>query len=421
MTILLRAIKFMLPPLTVYLFRVGGFGYRNKKSLFWGSAFFLVYMLPLQIMVIHLMGYHTYSKSATLFIITGSVISHLIVTNDNIPKTLFLLFVSNNATFTVNMLCNGVKHSFGWDYPALIVLLTISLSLLLWVGVRFVAKPLRFMAEEIRGSWVLMLSVPILTCSACVLVTTYSGVYFGDNPQFYSVEVCAIEAIFFLSYINMYGNFKKIYTYHLEQMKLQSNQELTKQRLSMMDKTVEQMSIVQHDRRHFNHILLSLLKTGEADKAISLLEKQTDSMPTKPRRFCRNIAVNAAVSYYVELAKANGIGYDIRLDIPETLPVDELSLVMTVSNLLENAIQAVEKLPKEKRNIRFITVNRGQLLLEVTNPYEGTISLSDAGLPVSPCLEHGKGSRSIADFVKHHNGDLIYTTQGGIFKVQIIL
>jgi signal transduction histidine kinase len=185
-----------------------------------------------------------------------------------------------------------------------------------------------------------------------------------------------------------------------ENLKMQSDRELTRQRLSLMDETVRQMSIVQHDRRHFNNTLLSLLRQGEADKAADLIRQQSEALPQKPQSYCQNVSVNAAVSYYAELARQRGVRCDLRLDIPEKLDIDELSLAMAVSNLMENAITAVSALPAEQRTLRFTAVNAGQLIFELCNPYDGEVALDENGFPVSHKKGHGKGTQSVADFIK---------------------
>lgn len=206
-----------------------------------------------------------------------------------------------------------------------------------------------------------------------------------------------------------------------ENLKIQADRELTRQRLTLMDEAVRQMSIVQHDRRHFNNTLLSLLQQDETDKAAELIRQQSEALPQKPRNYCQNVTVNAAVSYYAELARQQGIRCDSRLDIPEKLTVDEISLAMAVSNLMENAIAAVAALPAEKRELRFTAVNAGQLILELMNPYEGEVSLDEKGLPVSLKEGHGKGSQSVFDFVNKCGGELVYETTGGVFKVRMLV
>ncbi len=206
-----------------------------------------------------------------------------------------------------------------------------------------------------------------------------------------------------------------------ENLKIQSDRELTSQRLTMMDETLRQMSIVQHDRRHFNNTLLSLLQQNEIDKATQLIHQQNVAFPQKPRYYCQNVSINAAVSYYTDLAVGQGIQCDLHLDIPEKLTVDELSLAMVVSNLMENAITAVAVLPSEKRVLSFSAVSTGQLIMELINPYEGEVTLDEKGLPVSTKEDHGKGSQSVSDFVNKYGGELVYKLADGLFKVRLMV
>lgn len=206
-----------------------------------------------------------------------------------------------------------------------------------------------------------------------------------------------------------------------ENLKMQSERELTLARLSLMDESVRQMSIVQHDRRHLGNTLLSLLAEGETDKAAQLIRRQSESLPQKPRNYCENVPVNAAVSYYAEQAAQRGVRCDIRLDIPEALDIDELSLAMAVSNLMENAVNAVSALPAERRELRFTAVYTGQLVMELSNPYEGAAELGADGLPVSHTRGHGRGSQSVAEFVRRCGGELVYETGGGTFTVRVMI
>ena len=206
-----------------------------------------------------------------------------------------------------------------------------------------------------------------------------------------------------------------------EHLKIQSDRELTRQRLALMDETVRQMSIAQHDNRHFNNTLLALLQQGETDKAAGFIREQSAALPKKPQSYCRNVSVNAAVSYYAQLAHGQGIRCELRLNIPETLSVDELSLAMAISNLMENAINAISLLPSKKRELRFTAVHTGQLIIEMTNPYEGEVILDDYGLPISSKEGHGKGTQSIYDFVKQCGGELVYEVVGGVFKVRMMV
>lgn len=207
-----------------------------------------------------------------------------------------------------------------------------------------------------------------------------------------------------------------------ENIKMQTDRELTRQRLKLMDESVRQMSVVQHDQRHLNAALLELMKNGETEKAAALIKQQTAVLPQKPVRYCDNVAVNAAVSYYTSMAVGRGIRCELRLDIPENLHCSDLSLSMVVSNLMENAIHACEVLdPQRERYISLNAVYTGQLILSVENPYSGTVTLNENGYPISTQANHGMGSESIREFVEGSGGEIFYSTANGVFSVKLLV
>ena len=140
------------------------------------------------------------------------------------------------------------------------------------------------------------------------------------------------------------------------------------------------------------------------------------------RLYCENPAVNAAVSYYVNLAEQAEITTEIALDIPANLNVDTLELSMVVSNLLENAIQACSKLyTNQSRHIQFKCVNVGRLLMEMENPCAEDVALDESGYPVASEVGHGMGSKSVIAFAKKYEGELIYKVENGTFRVRLLV
>lgn len=212
--------------------------------------------------------------------------------------------------------------------------------------------------------------------------------------------------------------------YRLKQDKalLELSGETMKQRLSLMEEAVGQMHVVQHDQRHLNATLLELMQKGDVENAAALLRRQIAALPQKPMRYCDNITVNAAVSYYAALAEGRRIRCDLRLDIPEKLPFSELALCMAISNLMENAIHACEKLDsQEERFLCVCAVYTGQLILEVENPYSGEVLLNDDGYPTAREEGHGWGGESVRAFASENGGELLYQVENGIFNVRLLI
>ncbi len=212
--------------------------------------------------------------------------------------------------------------------------------------------------------------------------------------------------------------------YRLQQDKalLELSGETMKQRLSLMDEAVGQMRVVHHDQRHLNATLLELMQKGDVENAAALLRRQIAALPQKPVRYCENITVNAAISYYAALAEGRRIRCDLRLDIPEKLPFSELALSMALSNLMENAIHACEKLdPQAERYLRVHAIYTGQLILEVENPYSGEVPLDENAYPTVREEGHGWGGESVRAFVRENGGELLYQVENGVFNVRLLI
>ena len=194
------------------------------------------------------------------------------------------------------------------------------------------------------------------------------------------------------------------------------------QRLGLMEEASAQNSRAAHDRRHFNNVLLELLEQEKSDEAISLLKNQNQTAHRVSKVYCENFAVNAAVCHYVGLAEQAGILTAIELDIPRELTVDSLEFSMVVSNLLENAVRACERLPENRTPyLRFTCRSVGRLLLEMENPCAEDTVLGEGGYPVASEEGHGIGSRSIIAFAKKYDGELLNRVENGVFRVRILV
>ena len=125
--------------------------------------------------------------------------------------------------------------------------------------------------------------------------------------------------------------------------------------------------------------------------------------------------------HYVTLAERNNIKVRVSANIPYNTGVDEMQLAIAVSNLLENAIHACEKLPEAERFIEITAKFKQQLLLEIVNSCEGRSKLDEDGYPVTDEEGHGIGTRSVLDFVKKTNSEIRYIADDDRFKVRMIV
>ncbi len=305
------------------------------------------------------------------------------------------------------------------------------LRLLLFSAVILIFRRLRPLYRQVSKRWPLF----VLTVAAILLNYLYYIIGSGDVVKTLTEQWAALLLLTVLAaavYIIMFYSLEKIlqeYALREENLQMQNRQDILnlsvssmRQRLHMMNETAEQTNIAAHDRRHFNHTILELLRQDKVANAMNILERQNALVQPTVRHFCENTTVDAAIAYYANLAENSGIEFETDLDIPETLNVDSLELAIVVSNLLENAINACEKLLEDtNKTIHFTAAYTGQLLLQIQNPYTGEVKTDEHGHPVSDKSDHGTGTKSVLAFAEKQNAQVIYTIGNGVFRVRIII
>ena len=194
-----------------------------------------------------------------------------------------------------------------------------------------------------------------------------------------------------------------------------------KERLQSAETVMQKDRMMRHDRRHFEALLYQLLEDGKTEEAKKYLEERLAMEPKGMQKYCENTTVNAAISHYLSWAKKEGIQTTVSANIPVSLPVDEMELAITISNLLENAVYGCLKLPEAERYLKLTAKYKNQLLLEIENSCEGTVPLNKEGHPFSNENNHGIGTRSVLAFVNKTNSEIQYLAEKKRFRVRMII
>ena len=95
-------------------------------------------------------------------------------------------------------------------------------------------------------------------------------------------------------------------------------------------------------------------------------------------------------------------------------------------NLIDNAMEAVQKLADESRKIIELHVHMQMNMLAVNlqNCYDGEIAFGKNGLPETTKDNkeyHGLGMKSVQMIVDKYDGDMALSANNGVFNVKILL
>ncbi len=210
----------------------------------------------------------------------------------------------------------------------------------------------------------------------------------------------------------------------LETMQVALEQELdsAKNQINMLNEASVQTAIYQHDMRHHLTVISSFLASDMPDKAVDYINKvKKDIDAITPKRFCENEIVNLLCSFFHNKAEHIGIKLKVDVKLPCALHVSDTELCSVISNGLENALNAAEKVSTGKREVElYCSSKKNRILIEVKNPYTGEVIMAD-GVPVSDKAGHGFGCRSIYSITEKYNGLCSFEAVDGVFTLRVVL
>ena len=205
----------------------------------------------------------------------------------------------------------------------------------------------------------------------------------------------------------------------------QENQFLSmqQQRYENLRTAIEEARQARHDMRHQLNQISALAEAGDMENLKSYLAKTVSRIPNLDMCFCENRAADSVVGYYCAMAKRDEIPFRARLDLPETLPVDEIDMCLVLSNLLENALEASLRTAPGKRQIEITACVHADriLLIEVENAFDGEVNEKNGVFRSSKRRENGIGIQSVTRIAEKTGGTSTFTHQNGTFTAKVML
>ena len=138
-----------------------------------------------------------------------------------------------------------------------------------------------------------------------------------------------------------------------------------------------------------------------------------------------NVILDAIVSSKFSLARSKGIEIEIHAIYPQESEIDDMDLCAIVGNLLDNAIEACQKITDKSRR-KFISFSllpkRLNIAISVRNSYEGDI-IKQGSRYLSSKRNHfqGIGMGYIDSIVDKYDGHIIRKHEYGVFETGILL
>ena len=205
------------------------------------------------------------------------------------------------------------------------------------------------------------------------------------------------------------------------------------QRLEIESHFFKELDVMLSDLRTWRHeyknnlvALRALVEDGLQDKTLEYLDKISgNSLNESAMLQTGNPVLDAVVSSKLMLARRNGIEISIQAVYPENNNIEDNDLCAIAGNLLDNAIEACERMneAKEPRFISFSLLVKGKnLTLSILNSYDGEIKRSgDKFFTIKKSQHHGIGLLYVDSIVDKYQGHVLREFQNGIFETHVML
>jgi len=203
------------------------------------------------------------------------------------------------------------------------------------------------------------------------------------------------------------------------------------QRKAMQAKHQEEIGQIEQELRKFRHdiyshfqYLLVHMEAKDCEKAETYLRKLVRDLDALSMTICTgNTVMDAILNVKSHIASRESIRFAVDAHLPDVLPVPEDDLVIIMSNILDNAIEASCKiLEKEKRSIEVIAgVKKANLIIMVKNSINSTDKKQGAS-PFTGTLKgavRGLGIGIIRDRVNARGGYTIIKQGTYVFEISI--
>lgn len=182
-----------------------------------------------------------------------------------------------------------------------------------------------------------------------------------------------------------------------------------------------QMQEWRHDYRNHIQNMKNRLDGDQGELEQYLDELADDLTQTDTSIQTGNVMADAVLNSKLSVAEQKSIQLNVKAHIPKGIEMTDVEMCSVLGNLLDNAIEACEKLPCDKRFLRvYIDKFKGQFYLSVQNS-SPSIQRDKGIFRTTKAGNHGFGLFRIDRIAKKYGGYVNRQYEEGVFATELLL
>jgi len=285
---------------------------------------------------------------------------------------------------------------------------------------KYVTSSVRHLMERSAKSCLIFGAVPTFYYLLDYSTTVYTDFLYRGTRVAVQFMPFIISAFYFVFVLFYYAETQKQASVERERDRLDTQFRQAQKEFASLRQMQQNAAAYRHDMRHHFALLQGLASKEHIEEIKEYLRTaQSDMDSITPTRFCENETVNLILSAFASKAKQSGVLLSVDAKLPDALPFSDTELCSLLSNALENAIYACEKITdSNKRYIKLRVYSKNtKLCIDIRNSYQDE-PIFQQGLPVSKEQGHGFGTKSMAHIVEKHGGVFQFSVKEDWFIFQ---
>lgn len=353
----------------------------------------------------------------------SSITVYLMIVHFLFHGTLLKKILAVISTCVLTILCEGIVWFFASNFSILPQNYTLgsALSTLLYILLALILERLYDLKADfplpfrIYLVFIIMLIGNFFLCDMLV----------NESLQNESMTMIALAilCLFTLLIYFILNQTNKIYQNMLLQQSARKQHELYLNQLKLFRESRDRISAMHHDLKNHCLSLSQYIKNNEPEKALNYLSTMVQEMaPADARVDSGNLTLDAILNHFLQRANHLNCTIETKVSVPADTFISDFDLNIILGNLLENALEALEKTENPKIIVTIIH-STGLLYIEVRNTYNGILRRQGGRLLTTKEQKkyHGRGIRNIRNVVEKYEGISSFYTEGNEFVAELSL
>lgn len=264
----------------------------------------------------------------------------------------------------------------------------------------------------------------IMACAENILMNKfiYVGKSIGNESAFVAIAILISQFLLIVILNISYEKSKKLIITECNLNKLEADSKYNKEIRTIYNEMIQW----KHDWQNYINVSIYMLKEKRIEEAEIYLNKISKGInyDRKYKNFItsNNNILNAIINSKIIVAVEKKIDVSTNVNITEYIYIDDLDLCGLLGNLMDNAIEACERIEKDRFiNIKIITTKKNLIIL-IQNSMNGNIELKDNEYFSSKKKGLlGRGIMQINKIVDQYNGVVTRKHDNYIFETKIVM